>query len=122
MEEELVATVGWIQECDDLTHDPNPVQRTAKLVRAPHNKSVGMTCYAGRVDDERCSGTLHCKAKRNRGRLAAGVTCRDLELTECVVDDDRGARRNDRRQHKSERRAHNLMKSESEGVKANTHR
>ena len=121
MEEELAATVGWIQECDDLTHDPNPVQRTAKLVRAPHNKSVGMTCYAGRVDDERCSGTLHCKAKRNGGRQLQG-TCRDLELTECVVDDDRGAHKNDRRQHKSERRAHNLMKSESEGVKANTHR
>ena len=78
-----------------------------------------MTCYAGRVDDERCSGTLHCKAKRNGGRLAAGVTCRDLELTECVVDDDRGARRNDQRQHKSERRAHNLMKS-APGVKANS--
>ena len=73
-----------------------------------------MTCYAGRVDDERCSGTLHCKAKRNGGRQLQG-TCRDLELTECVVDDDRGAHKNDRRQHKSERRAHNLMKSESEG-------
>ena len=24
MEEELVATVGWIQLCDDLTHDPKP--------------------------------------------------------------------------------------------------
>ena len=80
-----------------------------------------MTCYAGRVDDERCSGTLHCKAKRNGGRQLQG-TCRDLELTECVVNDDRGAHKNDRRQHKSERRAHNLMKSESEGVKANTHR
>ena len=56
------------------------------------------------------------------GVAGCRVTCRDLELTECVVDDDRGARRNDRRQHKSERRAHNLMKSESEGVKANTHR